>query len=124
MAVCSQSGGLIDTGSLSVQDGLQLNQFGISNSPNHSTDSFHFGNVSPLLLSVERRYSSHSSLFAFSSYTLCCLFITVSQLPCFSLSLLIFSRSYFHFLFHFLSYKCPLLPLPIPLPLSVSVFLF
>lgn len=51
MAVCLQSGGLIDTGSLSVQDGLQLSQFGISsNSPN-------------LPISSEREQAQRASTF-------------------------------------------------------------
>lgn len=104
MAVCLQSGGLIDTESLSVQDGLQLNQFGINKSPNLPTDSFHFLNVFPVFLSIEPHYSSHFSLFAFccSCSISLCLFISVT--PFLTLCLL----SALFFFFYSISLSVPL----------------
>lgn len=119
MAVCLQSGGLIDTGSLSVQDGLQLSQFGISsNSPN-------------LPISSEREQAQSASTFwmFFLSFrlssritppiSLCLpfpiLYLSLSLYRCFSVPLA-FSLTLhalllvsFSFLFH-LYYFLPLFP--------------
>lgn len=144
MAVCLQSGGLIDTGSLSVQDGLQLNQFGINNnSPNLPISSEReqaqivstFWMFFLSFLSVEPHYSSHFSLFAFSSSI--SLSVSLSPSLCFSTfpSHSLSSRCFlFIFILFFISKCLPLSPLiffPSPflsvslsLLLSVSVFLF
>lgn len=120
MAVCLQSAGLIDTGSLCVQDGLQLSQFGISsNSPN-------------LPISSEREQAPRASTFwmFFLSFrlssritppiSLCLpfpiLYLSLSLYRCFSVPLA-FSLTLhalllvsFSFLFH-LYYFLPFFPL-------------
>lgn len=117
MAVCLQSGGLIDTGSLSVQDGLQLSQFGISsNSPN-------------LPISSEREQAQRASTFwmFFLSFrlssritppiSLCLpfpiLYLSLSLYRCFSVPLAFSLTLYFLFPFHFYSICiifCPFFP--------------
>lgn len=121
MAVCLQSGGLIDTGSLSVQDGLQLSQFGISsNSPN-------------LPISSEREQAQRASTFwmFFLSFrlssrimppiSLCLpfpiLYLSLSLYRCFSVplafsltlhALLLVSFSFLFHLYYFLPFFSPL----------------
>lgn len=120
MAVCLQSGGLIDTGSLSVQDGLQLSQFGISsNSPN-------------LPISSEREQAQRASTFwmFFLSFrlssritppiSLCLpfpiLYLSLSLYRCFSVplafsltlhALLLVSFSFLFHLYYFLPFFFP-----------------
>lgn len=119
MAVCLQSG-LIDTGSLSVQDGLQLSQFGISsNSPN-------------LPISSEREQAQRASTFwmFFLSFrlssritppiSLCLpfpiLYLSLSLYRCFSVplafsltlhALLLVSFSFLFHLYYFLPFFFP-----------------
>lgn len=144
MAVCLQSGGLIDTGSLSVQDGLQLSQFGISsNSPN-------------LPISSEREQAQRASTFwmFFLSFrlssritppiSLCLpfpiLYLSLSLYRCFSVplafsltlhALLLVSFSFLFHLYYFLPFFSPpwtffssLLTIISTLSLSLHLLLF
>ncbi len=109
MVVCLQSGGLIDTGSLSVQDGLQLNQFGIhNNSPNLPISSEReqaqivstFWMFSLSFLSVEPHYRPHFSLFAFCSSVSLSVFLSRLSLSLLSPLTLCLLPVFFSFLFH------------------------
>lgn len=140
MAVCLQSGGLIDTRSLCVQDGLQLSQFGISsNSPN-------------LPISSEREQAPRASTFwmFFLSFrlssritppiSLCLpfpiLYLSLSLYRCFSVplafsltlhALLLVSFSFLFHLYYFLPFFSLLelfsRPSSPSFPLSLSRFI-